>query len=133
MTVCMKMHFKKGPNFRKSKYMSVHNSPIIKFLFHTKICTLQHGLFMKIPWAWWPVVLSVYMLQIDLSHHLNRFKSQSSDTLKLYLAKIATINKVLLKKTVALHHCGFKLKFPKCYHWLKSVTDNHQWLYHYFR
>ena len=46
----------------------------------------------------------------------NRFKNQSSDTLKLLGQIIATINKGLLKKTVALHHCGFKWKFPKhCY------------------
>ena len=30
-----------------------------------------------------------------------------------YFATITTINKGLVKKIVALHRCGFNLKFPK--------------------
>ena len=45
----------------------------------------------------------------------NRFKNKSTDTLKL-LSQNFNHQQGFIKKTVALHHCGFKLKFPKhCY------------------
>ena len=46
----------------------------------------------------------------------NRFKNQSSDTLKLLGQNCNHQQGLIKQKTVALHHRGFKLKFPKhCY------------------
>ena len=44
---------------------------------------------------------------------LNRFKNQSSDTLKLLDQNCNHQQGFIKQKTVALHHQGFKLKFPK--------------------
>ena len=45
----------------------------------------------------------------------NRFKNQSSDTLKLF-GQNWNHQQWFIKKAIALHHRGFKLKFPKhCY------------------
>ena len=47
---------------------------------------------------------------------LNRFKNQSSDTLKLLDQNFNHQQGFIKQKTVALHHHCFKLKFPKyCY------------------
>ena len=46
----------------------------------------------------------------------NRFKNQSSDTLKLLGQNCNHQQGLIKQKTVVLHHRGFKLKFPKhCY------------------
>ena len=46
----------------------------------------------------------------------NRFKNQSSDTLKLLGHNCNHRQEFIKQKNVAPHHCGFKLKSPKhCY------------------
>ena len=46
----------------------------------------------------------------------NRFKSKSSDSLKILGQNCYHQQGFIKQKTVALHHHGFKLKFPKyCY------------------
>ena len=43
----------------------------------------------------------------------DRFKNQSGDTLKNILGHNCNHQQEFVKqRTVALHHCGFKLKFP---------------------
>ena len=46
----------------------------------------------------------------------SRYKNHSSDTLKLLVQTSNYQQGYIKQKTVALHHYGFKLKFPKdCY------------------
>ena len=46
----------------------------------------------------------------------SRFKNQTNDTFKLFGHNCNHQQGILTQKIVTLHHCGFKLKFPKhCY------------------
>ena len=49
----------------------------------------------------------------------NRFKNQSSDTLNRLGHNCNHQQEFVKQRTVALHHFGFKLKFPK--HWLRLL------------
>ena len=52
------------------------------------------------------------MLEIQ-TETLNRFNSQSSDTLKILGHNCKHQQGFVKQKTVALYHFGFKFKFPK--------------------
>ena len=43
----------------------------------------------------------------------DRFKNQSSDTLNILDHNCNHQKEFVKQRTAALHHCGFKLKFPK--------------------
>ena len=43
----------------------------------------------------------------------NGFKNQANETLKLLRHNFNHLQEFFKKENVALHHCGFKLKFPK--------------------
>ena len=107
------MDFKKKlPDFRKLKYV-----PTVvllqSFYFTQKFALSNTRAFHKNSLS--VACCTFGMLEIGTLTP-NRFKNQFSDTLKLLEHNCNHQQKFVKQRTVALHHCGFKLKLPIHFH-----------------
>ena len=106
----IKMYFKKKvPTFRISKYVS----PIVllqTFCFTQKFALSYAGAFHENSLS---VACCIFVVIEVKTIIPNRFKNQSSGTLKILAHDCNHQQGLAKQKTVRLQNCGFKAEFPK--------------------